>query len=296
MNKLKKVGIILGSIVVTIALFIGIVNLFPCYKVESTPFTKVDKPIISAHRGGAELNPENTEKAFDYVILETTYSDAIEFDIRLTKDNVAVIIHDDYIDEYDYDIDKVLPNYEPALYLEDKNVQNVHALCHIGNTDYCEYLQWKGRVNAERSFDGEGYFPESFVALCQDILSGQTTRMYDEIKVDNPHYAYPIRFFGKQYIIMPSAGEKKTIPMESISREQICSEGYIGAVRNTMYGNLNIKERIVKINLVKEEIYAKQEYNKYIKTQSFHRKYLVQLFQEFCFLSHPKQSFHVLFP
>lgn len=183
-------------------------------------------------------------------------------------------------DEYDYDIDKVLPNYEPALYLEDKNVQNVHALCHIGNTDYCEYLQWKGRVNAERSFDGEGYFPESFVVLCQDILSGQTTRMYDEIKVDNPHYAYPIRFFGKQYIIMPSAGEKKTIPMESISREQICSEGYIGAVRNTMYGNLNIKERIVKINLVKEEIYAKQEYNKYIKTQSFHRKYLVPNFRE----------------
>ena len=100
MKKLRKVGIILGSIVATIALFIGIVNLFPCYKVESTPFIKVDKPIISAHRGGAELNPENTEKAFDYVILETNYTDAVEFDIRLTKDNVAVIIHDDYIDEY----------------------------------------------------------------------------------------------------------------------------------------------------------------------------------------------------
>ena len=66
---------------------------------EIDGFTKVDKPIISAHRGGAELNPENTEKAFDYVILETNYTDAVEFDIRLTKDNVAVIIHDDYIDE-----------------------------------------------------------------------------------------------------------------------------------------------------------------------------------------------------
>ena len=62
MKKLRKVGIILVSFVATIALFIGIVNLFPCYKVESTPFTKVDKPIISAHRGGAELNPENIKE------------------------------------------------------------------------------------------------------------------------------------------------------------------------------------------------------------------------------------------
>jgi hypothetical protein len=75
-------------------------------------------------------------------------------------------------------------------------------------------------------------------------------------------------------------GENTIIPTESISREQICSEGYIGAVRNTMYGNLNIRERIVKVNLVKEEIYAKQEYNKYIKTQSFHREYLVPNFKK----------------
>lgn len=183
-------------------------------------------------------------------------------------------------DEYNYDIDKVLPNYEPALYLEDENIQNIHALCHIGDTDACEYLEWKGKVNAERSFDGEGYFPTSFVTLCQDILSGQTTRIYDEIKVNNPHHAYPIRFFGKQYIVMPCIGEKKCIPMESISREQICTEGYVGAVRNTMYGKMNIKERIVNINLIKEEIHAKQEYNKYIKTKANHRKYLVPNFKK----------------
>ena len=31
MKKLRKVGIILGSIVATIALFIGLEILFPCY-------------------------------------------------------------------------------------------------------------------------------------------------------------------------------------------------------------------------------------------------------------------------
>ena len=97
---MKKLFKVLSIIVVSIVLCLVIINLIPSYKVNTTPFTKIDKPLISAHRGGSHLNPENTEKAFDYVIKETTYSDAVEFDIRLTKDNVAVIIHDDYVDEY----------------------------------------------------------------------------------------------------------------------------------------------------------------------------------------------------
>lgn len=49
---------------------------------------------IAAHRGGALINPENTKKAFDYVIKETDYTDIVEIDLRLTKDNVVVINHD----------------------------------------------------------------------------------------------------------------------------------------------------------------------------------------------------------
>jgi DEAD/DEAH box helicase domain-containing protein len=182
----------------------------------------------------------------------------------------VIIVHDGsftsrlLFEKYNYDIDKVLPNYEPALYLEDKNVQNIHALCHVGDNDNCEYLDWKGSINKSRAFDGKGYFPDSFVSLCQDILSGQTSRMYDDIKVDDPHHAYPIRFFGKQYQICADMGEH--IPNETISREQICSEGYQGAIRNSMCNKYHIKERIVKINLVTGEIFAKREYNKYIKT------------------------------
>ena len=28
----------------------------------------LNRPLISAHRGGSELNPENTEMAFDYIV------------------------------------------------------------------------------------------------------------------------------------------------------------------------------------------------------------------------------------
>ena len=184
-------------------------------------------------------------------------------------------------DEYAYDIDKVLPNYEPALYLEDVNVQNRHALCHVGDTESCEYLQWKGRINMERKFDGRGYFPESFVNLCHDILLGQTTKMYDELadKVENPHKAFPIRFFGKQFVIQNALDENRYIPSENISREQICSEGYEGAIRNTMYGNKYIKERIVGVSTIKEEIYAKI-FSGYQTTKSHHIKHLIPNFKE----------------
>lgn len=67
--------------------------------VEVNPWLKKDKPLICAHRGGANINPENTEKAFDYVIKETNYVDIVEIDVRLTKDNVIVINHNSSIND-----------------------------------------------------------------------------------------------------------------------------------------------------------------------------------------------------
>lgn len=98
MKKLKKIGIVLGSIILVLGLFWGIVNLIPSKKViTNNPFMKTDQTLISAHRGGALLNPENTEMAFDYVILETNYTDIVEIDVRTTKDSKLVIIHDETV-------------------------------------------------------------------------------------------------------------------------------------------------------------------------------------------------------
>ena len=100
MKKLQKAGIIVGAIAASLGAFWGIVNIIPPAKVASSdsPWLAKDKPMISAHRGGAFLNPENTEKAFDHVIIETNYCDIIEIDIHRTSDNVLVINHDDSMD------------------------------------------------------------------------------------------------------------------------------------------------------------------------------------------------------
>lgn len=183
-------------------------------------------------------------------------------------------------DKFNYDIDKVLPDYEPALYLEDESVQNIHALCHVGDHDYCEYNQWKGKVTQVRSFEYTDCFPSSFSKLCMEILSGQTTRSYDDIQSNSPHYDYPLRFFGKQYDIVAANGEKNYIPRERISREMLATEGYKGAIRNTMLGKTPIKERVMKVENIKGEIFVKREYNMFLTTKAKHSKILVPNFKK----------------
>ena len=60
---LKRAGIILGCILV----FMIIINIIPPAKnVKNNPFVvgKGELPLIAAHRGGGENNPENTMLAF----------------------------------------------------------------------------------------------------------------------------------------------------------------------------------------------------------------------------------------
>src|SRR5215813_10685404 len=50
-------------------------------------------PLIIGHRGASAVVPENTMAAFREAI--AAGADGIEFDVRLTRDGVPVIIHDD---------------------------------------------------------------------------------------------------------------------------------------------------------------------------------------------------------
>jgi glycerophosphoryl diester phosphodiesterase len=49
-------------------------------------------PLIIAHRGASALAPENTIAAFTEAI--ASGADGVEFDVRLSKDGVPVVIHD----------------------------------------------------------------------------------------------------------------------------------------------------------------------------------------------------------
>ena len=124
-RALKIIGIILAAIV----LFMAVINIIPAKKnVESNPFVveKGQVPLIAAHRGGGDNNPENTMLAFREAV-QTIGVDIIESDLYLTKDGYLVYNHDSYIDETcningDLTLDEVeelCENKENRHYIED---------------------------------------------------------------------------------------------------------------------------------------------------------------------------------
>ena len=54
------------------------------------------RPLVFGHRGARSLAPENTLAAFDRGVAEGV--DGLELDLRLSRDGVPVVIHDDDLD------------------------------------------------------------------------------------------------------------------------------------------------------------------------------------------------------
>ena len=96
---MKAIKIISVTLLI-LALLITVLNLIPPKKsVEDNPFIVGEDglPMIAAHRGGGDNNPENTMLAFREAV-NTYQVDIIESDLWLTKDGYLVYNHDGYID------------------------------------------------------------------------------------------------------------------------------------------------------------------------------------------------------
>ena len=92
---------ITGCVLAAVLLFFIVINVIPpLANVENNPFVvkKGELPMIAAHRGGGDNNPENTLLAFREAVL-TIGVDIIESDLYLTADGYLVYNHDSYIDE-----------------------------------------------------------------------------------------------------------------------------------------------------------------------------------------------------
>ena len=66
---------------------------------ENSLITPLGTTMLSGHRSGGGIAPENTLMAFRNCINSTAYQlDIFEFDIRLTADGIPVLIHDNTLD------------------------------------------------------------------------------------------------------------------------------------------------------------------------------------------------------
>lgn len=76
-----------------------------CQKEQTTEAVKLkpylvkgEAPLVSAHRAGALVAPENTMQAFKYYEDVNYKIDILEFDVQLTADDELVLLHDPNLD------------------------------------------------------------------------------------------------------------------------------------------------------------------------------------------------------
>ena len=138
LSKKQKTLVIVASILAAVLIFLLVVNLIPPAKnVEENPFVVGEGklPMVAAHRGGGDCNPENTMLAFREAV-KTYKVDIIESDLYLTKDGYLVYNHDSYVDETcnvngDLSLEEVEALCEDKAnrhYIEDMTLAELQAL------------------------------------------------------------------------------------------------------------------------------------------------------------------------
>ena len=132
----KYLGLkIASAVMASFIVFMAAVNIVPPpQNVETNPFVVEDDelPMIAAHRGGGDCNPENTMLAFREAV-KTYNVDVIESDLYLTKDGYLVYNHNAYIDETcnvngDLTLEEVkelCENEENRHYIEDMTLEEL---------------------------------------------------------------------------------------------------------------------------------------------------------------------------
>lgn len=95
------------SILLVLVLIIGIVAVIIYQKASSNSYANANSnflvtsgnPMISAHRAGKSVAPENTLMAIETSITATDFKvDILEFDLQITKDKELILLHDDSVD------------------------------------------------------------------------------------------------------------------------------------------------------------------------------------------------------
>jgi len=179
--KKHKVLKTIGKILAVILVLLLVINIIPPKKnVENNPFivAKGELPMIAAHRGGGDNNPENTMLAFREAV-NTIGIDIIESDLYLTKDGYLVYNHDSYIDE--------TCNVNGDISLEE-----VEALCEIKENRH--YIKDMTLAELEQYNFGYYFEDENGERIYKDVTDLEGTgiqiatvdKLFEEFYESNP--------------------------------------------------------------------------------------------------------------
>lgn len=135
----------------------------------------VETTMISAHRAGRKLAPENTLAAFSrcFALMEEQgYTiDTLEFDLQMTKDGKLVLLHDDTLDRTSNCVD--LEGWGKNSKVKDHSLAELKTLEMWHDYDGNDFLPEEARIcTLEEVFDyvinEKGYTDMSFIIEIKD--------------------------------------------------------------------------------------------------------------------------------
>ncbi len=106
---IKRILLALGIILSVLAVLAATVYLIVTHDwsgaapmdvsgLDNPYISKAGTPMVSAHRSGGGIAPENTLMAFRNVVESDFQVDIFEFDLALTKDDELILLHDETLD------------------------------------------------------------------------------------------------------------------------------------------------------------------------------------------------------
>lgn len=102
---LSVIAFVLFVALVLLSIFIaGLMNFNKAgkgkqFEKTNPHISKDGETLVSAHRSGAGIAPENTLMAFEHCLNSKDFKvDVFEFDVQLTKDGHLILLHDDTLD------------------------------------------------------------------------------------------------------------------------------------------------------------------------------------------------------
>ena len=107
-NKKHPILRVLAAVLCTLVVIVGAVlllithnwkDIYQDYDTTNHNITEYGTTLVSAHRSGAGIFPENTMMAFENCINSETFkTDVFEFDLHITADDKLIILHDSTLD------------------------------------------------------------------------------------------------------------------------------------------------------------------------------------------------------
>lgn len=108
MKKNKVIRLLLKAVALCLVLLImgtGLLmthkwnDTYQAYATDNKYITELGTTLVSAHRSGAGIFPENTMMAFEGCINSDTFkTDVFEFDLHITSDDELIVLHDNTLD------------------------------------------------------------------------------------------------------------------------------------------------------------------------------------------------------